>query len=146
MITGREPNIVACMALAEQAKVLARERKAELRRELDEQKQFAGILRKLKKQGEQLHYVWPRGDKRSTIQIGHPDFSIWLPNGRTALFEFKLSSGRFSLEQEETIALLRNLGHHVCIVASALEAERIVKVLLKCHTFYDQSNTVQNTK
>lgn len=145
MITGREPNIVACMAPAEQAKVLGRERKAVARREVDEQKQFAGILRRLKKQGE-LHYVWPRGDKRSTIQIGHPDFSIWLANGRTALFEFKLASGRFSVEQEETIVLLRNLGHHVCIVASALEAERIVNVLLKCHTFYDQSNTVKNTK
>jgi hypothetical protein len=129
MITGREPNIVACMAPHEQAKVLARERRAIARRELDEQKLFAGFLRKLKKQGR-LHYVWPRGDKRSTIAIGHPDFSIWLPDRRTAFFEFKLASGKFSLEQEETIELLGRLGHPVCVVSNSLEAERMVSVLL----------------
>src|ERR1700752_2080504 len=100
MITGREPNIVACMAPLEQAKVLASERRAIARCELDEQKQFAAILRKLKKQGA-LHYVWPGGDKRSTIQIGHPDFSIWFPRGQTALLEFKLPGGKFSPEQEQ---------------------------------------------
>jgi hypothetical protein len=129
MITGREPNIVACMAPTEQAKVLAAEHRAIARREVDEQKHFAAILRKLKLAGN-LHYVWPRGDKRSTIQIGHPDFSIWLPSGRTALFEFKLAGGRTSQEQEQTIELLRSLGHHVCVVGSAWQAEQVVAALL----------------
>jgi hypothetical protein len=133
MITGREPNIVACMAKAEQAKVLQREHKAIARRELDEQKQFAAILRKLKKQGR-LHYVWPRGDKRSTIALGHPDFSIWLPGGRTALLEFKLPGGKFSPEQEQSIELLRSLGHYVCVVTHSDQAERIVTMLMNRHT------------
>jgi hypothetical protein len=129
MISGREPNIVACMAPAEQAKVLASEIRAIDRRELDEQKCFAGILRKLKKQGR-LHYVWPRGDKRSTIAIGHPDFSVWLPLGRIVLFAFKLPGGRFSTEQKQTIELLGNLGHHVCIVSTAKEAELVLNGFL----------------
>lgn len=148
MITGREPNIVARMAPAEQAKVLARERRAIARRELDEQKSFAAILRKLEKRGA-LHYVWPRSDKRSTIAPGHPDFSVWLAGGRTALFEFKLASGRFSEEQEKTIELLSSLGHYVWVVGSALEAERIITTLLNITlqtygvTLYDQSDTIQ---
>jgi hypothetical protein len=129
MITGREPNIVACMAKAEQAKVLASEQRAIARRELDEQKQFAAILRKLKKQ-DKLHYVWPRGDKRSTIAIGHPDFSVWLPDGRTALLEFKLPGGKFSPEQAETMQLLQSLRHPVWTVSSADQAEGIVMALL----------------
>jgi hypothetical protein len=133
MITGREPNIVACMAPAEQAKVLARERKAELRRELDEQKQFAGWLRRLKTRGA-LHYVWPRGDKRSTIQIGHPDFSVWLDNGRTAFFEFKLPNGTLTPEQKQTIDLLHSLDHQVWIVADSSAAERIIAGLLGVET------------
>jgi hypothetical protein len=129
MITGREPNIVACMAKAEQAKVLVSEQRAIARREVDEQKLFAGWLRKLKK-ARKLHYVWPRGDKRSTIAIGHPDFSIWLPNGQSALFEFKLPGGRFSPEQAETLQLLQSLRHPVWNVSSADQAEGIVMALL----------------
>jgi hypothetical protein len=129
VITGREPNIVACMSPVEQAKVLASERRAIARRELDEQKCFAAILRKLKKAGL-LHYVWPRGDKRSTIAIGHPDFSVWLPCGHAMLLEFKLPGGTFSTEQKDTIELLRSLGHHVLVVANAQEAERILMGLI----------------
>jgi len=155
MITGREPNIVACMAQSEQAKVRRSETRAIARRELNEQKQFAAVLRKLKKQGR-LHYVWPRGDKRSTIAIGHPDFSIWLPEGRTALFEFKLPGGKFSPEQEETIGLLESLSHYVYIVTNACEAERIVTTLMQSPrrgfisstptSTTDQSNTEQSSK
>lgn len=133
MITGREPNIVARMAPLEQVKVLAREQQAIARREVDEQKQFAGILRKLKKAGK-LHYVWPRGDKRSTIAIGHPDFSVWLSAGETAFFEFKLSNGKVSQEQAETIELLQSLGHPLWIVSSAGQAEGIITALLNTNT------------
>jgi hypothetical protein len=129
MINGREPNIVARMAPAEQARVLRREHRAIARRELDEQKVFAGWLRRLKTHGA-LHYVWPRSDKRSTIAVGHPDFSVWLPGGQTALFEFKLPGGKVSPEQEETLELLRSLGHYVYIVYCSNDAERIVTTLI----------------
>jgi len=154
MITGREPNIVSRMAQAEQAKVLAREHRANARRELDEQKEFAGYLRRLKNK-RALHYVWPRGDKRSTIAIGHPDFSVWFKEGHSAFFEFKGERGKFSIEQEQTIELLQSLDHLVFVVASAEQAERIVTKLLSIDwlgmVFYrsvgkkshEQSNTVQ---
>lgn len=129
MITGRETNIVARMEAREQAKVLAGERRAIARRELDEQKSFAAQLRKLKK-ASALHYIWPRGDKRSTIALGHPDFSVWLPNGMTALFEFKSSGGRFSDEQKETIQLLEFLNHCVHVVGTSADAMRIITALL----------------
>jgi hypothetical protein len=143
MITGREPNIVSRMAKAEQAKVLAPEQRAIARRELDEQKQFAAVLRKLKKAGK-LHYVWPRGDKRSTIAPGHPDFSVWFQGGQSAFFEFKLPGGKFSPEQDQTIELLRKLGHAVWILASASAATSILTALLDT-TLYEQSNTKQSS-
>lgn len=126
MITGREPNIVAWMEPAERDKRLAKERAATRRYELDEQKKFGAWLRKMRKAGV-LNYLWPRSDKATTIQKGHWDFTIWLPKGVELRMEFKAPKGRFSPEQEQTIALMETLGHPVLIIHDAAQAERQVQ-------------------
>lgn len=123
MITGHEPNIVACMEPAEQAKQLARQRAAIRRYELDEQKDFAARLRKLKKTGA-LNYLWPRTDKATTIQVGHWDFTIWLPKGIELRMEFKAPGSKRTPEQEQVAALMESLGHPVLLITSSEEAQR----------------------
>ena len=129
MITGREPNIVACMEPAEQAKALAAERRAIARNEIVEQKKFAGWLRRERTAGR-LYFLWPRSDKATTIQVGHPDFTIWLPNGRTLLMEFKAPGGTRSPAQEDAAALLAHLGHPVLLIYSAEQAQDVVRLHL----------------
>ena len=130
MITGREPNIVACMEPREQAKRLASERRAIARNEIAEQKQFGAWLRKQRKAGR-LNYLWPRSDKATTIQVGHWDFTIWLPSGRELRMEFKVPGGACSPEQEETIALMATLGHPVLLINSAARAQSLVEIALE---------------
>jgi hypothetical protein len=142
VITGREPNIVACMEPAEQAGALAAERRAIARNEIAEQKKFYGWLRRMRRQGK-LWFINPRSDKRSTITVGHPDFSVWLPNGRTLLMEFKAPGGKRSPAQEEASTLLDSLGHPVLLIYSAEQAQAIVELLI---TFqHEHPNRKQNT-
>jgi VRR-NUC domain len=142
VITGREPNIVACMGPVEQAKALAAERRAIARNEIAEQKKFYGWLRKERKAGR-LYFLWPRSDKATTIQVGHPDFTVWLPNGRTLLMEFKAPGGKRSPAQEEASTLLDSLGHPVLLIYSAEQAQAIVELTI---TFqHEQPNRKQNT-
>jgi hypothetical protein len=131
MIRGDEPNIVARMEPAEQAKRLARERAAIRGYELEQQKEFGAWLRRKRKAGL-LNYLWPRTDKATTIQVGHWDFTIWLPNGRELRMEFKAPvRGKCSPEQEETIALMAKLGHPVLIINDAGQAQRLVEIAIK---------------
>ena len=130
MITGREPNIVARMEPREQARRLAAQRRAIARNEIAEQKEFGAYLRKQRKCGK-LNYLWPRSDKATTIQVGHWDFTIWLPKGRELRMEFKAPGGMCSPEQEETIALMASLGHPVLLIDSADRARSLVEIALE---------------
>lgn len=130
MITGHEANIVACMEPVPASKTqLAKARRATSRYELEQQKLFGAFLRKLKKAG-QLNYLWPRTDKATTIQVGHWDFTVWLPCGKELRFEFKAPGAKCSAPQQETIALMERLGHPVLIVTEAAEAERQVRFFM----------------
>lgn len=130
MITGREPNIVARMdGSPEQAKAIAARERENVRRETDEQKLFCAYLRRQRKAGR-LNYLWPRSDKATTIQVGHWDFTVWLQNGRELRMEFKAPGGKCSPEQEQTIALMANLGHPVLVITDAAQAQRIVEIAI----------------
>lgn len=126
MISGREPNIVACMEPQEQAKALAKEHRALVRNERKEQNLFAAWL-SLQRDAGKLWFINPRSDKPTTIALGHPDFSIWLSAGRSLLMEFKLPGGTFSKEQREALRRLQLLAHPVVIVATHEDAIRIVQ-------------------
>jgi hypothetical protein len=72
----------------------------------------------------------PRSDKASTIRVGHPDYSIFLPKGRVLLMEMKVAGGSLSQEQLAAIGILSELEHEVAIPASAYEAINLVKKFL----------------
>jgi hypothetical protein len=129
MIRGDEPNIVACMEPPERDKRLAKRHRAIAGYELAEQKKFAGWLRKMRK-ASLLNYLWPRTDKATTIQVGHWDFTIWLPGGRELRMEFKAPGGKCSLEQQQTIALMAKLEHPVLLMDSAAKAQSLVEIAL----------------
>ena len=49
---------------------------------------------------------------------GFPDLTIFLPYGKTIFVELKTESGTVTLEQSETIDLLKNYGYSAEIITS----------------------------
>jgi hypothetical protein len=70
--------------------------------------------------------IYSRTDKRPTIAAGWPDFSVFY-EGVTLFFEFKINKRKTTREQEETIALLREVGFEVFVIDTAKEAIEICK-------------------
>ena len=136
MITGREPNILRCLAPEVRAKELAAQRKAEERHcstvEKTEQALFTKFLKELRRQGK-LYFLNPRSDKASTIEVGHPDYTIWIKNYPVTVFvEMKVPGGELSRDQVNVIGEIEQLGNHVhCYVAwNHLQAENIIQFYL----------------
>ena len=137
MIRGTEQNILRCMAPTEPQKLKAEARTEReiAKREVQEQKLFAAWLRKERRAGK-LYYVWPRPDKATTIALGHPDFTVWLSHGRVVMFEFKApDGGKHSPQQKEVAALLESLSHHVVVVHTAAQAQRLIELLQSITTY-----------
>jgi hypothetical protein len=61
--------------------------------------------------------------KATGLTAGHPDLTIFLPNGRCGLIENKGAEGRLSTEQKERHAALARIGHTVVVIRAASEAE-----------------------
>lgn len=109
---------------------LARAPQPDLRgQETREQKIFNNWLN-LRLAEHKLWPVNPRSDKASTIRVGHPDYSLWLPGGKTLLLEMKVPGGTFSDPQLEAIGILAELGHKVQIPQSAYDAIEMVRKFL----------------
>lgn len=71
-----------------------------------------------------IPYVRARSDRESTIQLGHPDFSIF-KNGGVLFIEAKGKDTPISQDQKDRIELLTKAGNVVVIarsLASAVEA------------------------
>ena len=68
--------------------------------------------------------------KKSGYTIGWPDACVVLPEGITLFAELKTLSG-LSKEQEEMIARMRELGHHVEVITSFEQFISVVRSLLK---------------
>lgn len=61
-------------------------------------------------------FIHARMDKRSTIGNGAPDFTLFLPGGRTLLVECKSKDGQLSDEQKLFSANAQAVGHKVHLV------------------------------
>ena len=99
------------------------------RREREEQKIFNTWLN-VKSTERKLYSINPRSDKASTIRVGHPDYSIFLPNARVLFMEMKVDGGELSKDQVQCIELLSELGYRVEIPWSAARAISLVKEFL----------------
>ena len=99
------------------------------RREREEQKVFNTWLNN-KLAERKLYAINPRSDKASTIRVGHPDYTVFLPSARVLLLEMKVQGGVLSEDQTKCIELLSDLGYAVEIPQSAAQAISIVKGFL----------------
>jgi hypothetical protein len=70
--------------------------------------------------------IHSRMDKRPTFEEGWPDFTVFY-EGITLFFEFKVNKRKLTQKQEQTIALLREVGFEVFLVDTAKEAIEICK-------------------
>jgi hypothetical protein len=134
MITGREPNIRRCLAPEVRAKELAAQRKAELeycaKVEKTEQKLFSKWLKDLRQKGK-LYWINPRSDKPSTIEPGHPDYTIWIKGiPQPVLIEMKVAGGELASDQVLVIGELEALGQHVYVAWNHVQAENIIQFYL----------------
>lgn len=68
-----------------------------------------------------------RTDRRSTIPVGWPDFSIFRDAARPVFAELKRKNGKVSTEQLGTISHLRKLGYVAGIVDSMSSFLELIK-------------------
>lgn len=71
-------------------------------------------------------YVHARMDVPSTIQIGHPDFTVFMPNQKTAFVEFKTPGKKATTEQLAKIAQARKFGFPAWVLDDLDEAKRLI--------------------
>lgn len=74
------------------------------------------------------YYIHSRMDRRSTVQVGAPDFVIALPGGKTVWLECKRKGGKVTTSQQGTLLQLKLLGHIASVVYSL---EEVKAALLK---------------
>jgi predicted transglutaminase-like cysteine proteinase len=92
------------------------------KRELTMHAEFARWLTLRKKV---ISYIQANPTKRSTIQKGHPDFTILYMN-RCLMIEFKVPPNRLTPEQIERFSELSAAGNETIVCTSAGDAIQLV--------------------
>lgn len=88
------------------------------------QKQFAEWLR-----ARNIPFIQPINGKRSRIQPGAQDFTVFLPGGKTLCVEMKVDKGKRSAGQIEWAEKMAAVGHHVFLFRSLAECVEQVETL-----------------
>ena len=73
------------------------------------------------------YFVTSRMDKRSTNQVGTPDFIVAKPDGVTIWAEIKRKGSKLTPEQNITRHVLLALGHKFCVCYSMDEFLEAIK-------------------
>lgn len=92
---------------------------------MNELQHHAAFSAYLKKQG--ILHIHARTDQKSGIAVGWPDYSLFLPGGKTLLIEFKQKGKKPTAEQQATIDQLKGLGHDVRVLYDAESAIRYLE-------------------
>ena len=66
--------------------------------------------------------------KATGMKVGHADFNIYLPNGKTLFFEVKTPIGKQSDHQKRFENEVNNLGFKYFLVRSLDEFKKIIKL------------------
>src|SRR6516164_5993050 len=90
-----------------------------VRTEREHQGELAKFLSK-KQSEHRLLYLWFRIDKPTRCLPGYPDFTVFLPHGRTIFIELKTETGRMSDAQMVVAYELGKLGFLYVIVNSSV--------------------------
>lgn len=77
-----------------------------------------------------IPFIHARTDKRSTIQVGWPDFTV-IHKGRAVCVEFKMPYAKIDVKQFETIDRLQREGTPVFICHNHAEAIEHLKRIFK---------------
>jgi hypothetical protein len=109
---------------------LAREPQPDFEGQERQQQKIVNNWLNLRVAERKLWSVNPRSDKASTIRVGHPDYTVFLPGGQMLLMEMKVKGGTLSAVQLDAIGILSELGHEVHIPNSAYDAIDLVKKFL----------------
>lgn len=75
------------------------------------------------------YFIRARTDRRSTVAVGTPDYSIAAHGGRMLFLELKRQGGKATLAQQAAIAQLRKLGHQAYVVDNLEDALRLLEAL-----------------
>lgn len=149
MITGREANILRCLPPEEREKLEASSREASrkyiAKSEKLEQQLFSSYLDRERALGR-LYPINSRMDKPSTIEPGHPDYTIWIKGWQPILIEMKVDGGELSPEQRSVIAELEALEHGVYLAWNHLQAENIVQFYLSAAALTAEQNDNTRTE
>ena len=76
------------------------------------------------------YFIRARTDRRSTVAVGTPDYTIAAHGGRMLFLELKRQGGKATPAQQAAIAQLRKLGHLAYVVDNWPDALRLLEALL----------------
>jgi len=85
--------------------------------EKDLQKQLSALLNR-----RGIPYINPPMHKASSLPLGWPDYSIFLPGGKTIFWEAKVNSS-LRPDQAKVRDILQNNGHEWRLIRSLFEAQ-----------------------
>jgi len=72
-------------------------------------------------------FLHSRTDRKSTVEVGSHDFTIFLPKGRVLCLECKAKGGKLSSEQLGWIHEMKTLDHPVWTIYSFAEFLELVE-------------------
>ena len=81
--------------------------------------------------------------KATGLTPGHPDLTVFLPNGRCGMIENKNVEGRLSPAQKQRHADLARIGHHVVVIKAASEAEAAAAAVAQVRAWLAVSNDMR---
>lgn len=67
--------------------------------------------------------------KATGMKVGHSDFNVYLPNGKTIFFEVKTQKGKQSEHQKRFESEINNLGFKYYLVRTLEEFKQKIKEL-----------------
>jgi len=108
----RPPGVAGMTPLEVHAKNVAKAEKALQ----DEVRRYLNLLR--------VPFINPPMNKKSTLPVGWPDFTVFLPRGVVLLWECKALGGALRPEQAKMRDELQILGHRWRLIRSLFDAQQ----------------------
>lgn len=72
-------------------------------------------------------YIHSRMDAPTTIQVGTPDFAVFMPGAKSVFIECKAKGGKTTTEQLSKIAHARKLGFRAEVVDNFEDARKVME-------------------
>src|SRR5579884_1275692 len=90
----------------------------------------ARIMEYCDSQWPRWKFIHARMDERSTIAVGAPDFTIFIPGGKTLCIECKRKGQKPTVQQSAWRMEMNRIGHDIKLITSMDEFMDVVKGML----------------